>query len=289
MPALGTTIKIDPYPNGTIKTLTSNDTSEEKYYLRYLPGGTWQIKLTLSVDEFYDFNGWNKNPGLDSVLTVRLNDTTPQIWLNPDVTKKKYFLQIQMFPSGTVTINALPDGTIKTVDQCNGRSVGYEYEAFNTILLKANPDAAFKFVDWGDSAKTTKDTLRIVMKRNMELYPTFEPISTVFKLPAEATLNNNMRVEGRSQFLQKIECYNGADIKGTLRIKDTVSSNECVITGGRILLGNTDIRSDSIHTPNALSNELTADVVSVHQTLHLKAIKAKRLQVVLNAFPRLCF
>jgi hypothetical protein len=291
MPALGTTIKIDPYPDGTVKTLESNGSDDKEYYLRYLPsGGPWQIQFTLSVDEFYDFNGWNGNPALPSVLTVRLNDTTPQVWLNPDVTKKKCFLQIQMVPSGTVTINALPDGTIKTVDQSDGRSVGYEYEALDTILLKANPDAAFKFLDWGDSAKTTKDTFRIVMKRNLELYPLFEPVSTVFKLPIEATLNNNMRVEGRSLLLQKIECYNSADIKGTLRIKDPLgSSEECVITGGRILLGNTDIRSDSLHSPNILSNELTADVVSVHQPLHLKALKANRLQVVLNAFPDYVF
>lgn len=201
-----------------------------------------------------------------------------------------YTLQVQLLGNGSVTINPIPGGGSRTFDQSYGKSVGLDYRALDSVRLTANPVAAFKLVTWNDSAGTTAPSIQIVMTKNTELSPLFEPASDEFGLPVGTTADDNMRVEGLSILTGKVESYNPVTVYGTVKVRDrNGGSNECLITNSSINLGNTDITVDSIHTGSIRAHSVSTDSVLYHGTLQTNKLITRCLQVKQAVFPDFVF
>lgn len=293
VPPESTLVRIDPSPDGNAKNYKSNGKTDSTYDLKYLPTRPeWNILVTVTVlGPWHVFNGWSwYNLRSDTSTTVHLDSETISQTLTPQVIKKQFALQVQLWGNGSITVNPSPNGGAQTFDQSNGKSIDLMYNALDTVRVTANPVTAFKLASWNDSAGTTTPSIKVTMKKNIELSPMFVPITNEFKVPIYTTASDNMRVEGLTRLTNKVECYNPMTIYGTLKVKDkNGGSNECDISNKSIALGNTFIGPDSLRSVSMQTNLVTTDSVLYHGTLHTNRLMARRLQVKLSVFPDFVF
>ncbi len=282
-------ITINPMPDGSQKTF-GGDTIY-KVRLKYPSSeGEHMISMSIEVDPWYEFFCWKPDMIATPEIEVVLNNDSSYKHISPVVKWQKCTLSVWMASNGSLTVDTLPDGTTETFDPSRGRSVSFAYNALAYTQLTATPDGGYKLVDWGDSAQTKTDTLDIVFEKSMILYPTYEPTSTVFKLPSQCNEGNNLKIEGLSRLSGKVEDFNNFEVKGILRIKDGDGGpEECVLSNNSISLGNTEIRGDSVHSSTVQSDALTADNIRVHGTIETDTLFSKRLEVTIDSFPDFVF
>ncbi len=282
-------ITINPMPDGSQKTFDGDTIYNVR--LKYPSSeGEHRIIISIEVDQWYEFFGWTPDMIATPEIEVVLNSDSSYKDISPVVKWQKCTLSVWMASNGSLIVDTLPDGTTETFDPSRGRSVSFAYDALASTQLTANPDGGYKLIDWGDSAQTKTDILDIVFEKSMILYPTYEPTSTVFKLPSQCNEGNNLKIEGLSSLSGKVEDFNNFEVKGILKIKDSNGGpEECVLSNNSVSLGNTEIRGDSVHSSAVRSNALVADNMRVRGTIKTDTLFSKRLEVTIDSFPDFVF
>jgi hypothetical protein len=280
----GVSIILDTFPDGTVGSLI--DTS--MFY-----DNEAQVSITAHVRQGYEFcNWWVLNNDTmytleDTILNIEVKDT---VEVSCYVRKLlKFDVIIGLAANGKVKVDTLPTGIIDTFDQSDGRSVLFNYYEKNKITLTALPDSAYELIDWGDPRMTITNPLDIELIQNYQFMPIYDIAALNFRVPALCNNGDHMRVEGRSKFYGASEFRDGLREKGTIILRDKLTSNFCEITNKSISLGSTNLFRHNLNSKSIDSYYTSAITGKSYHLFTSDSIITHQLYVDVNSFPDYVF
>ena len=280
----GFTVILDTFPDGSVGSVV--DTA--MFY-----DNNAYVTLTAYVQQGYEFCSWwvLGNDTMftleDTVLNIEIKDT---VEVSCSVRKLlKFDVIIGLSSNGKVIVDTLPTGIIDTFDQSDGRSVLFNYYENNKITLTALPDSAYELIDWGDPRLTVTNPLDIELIKNYQFMPIYDIAALNFRVPALCNTGDHMRVEGRSKFYGASEFRDGLIEKGTILLRDKLTSNFCEITNNSISLGNTFLFQHHLISKSIDSYYISALTGKSYHLLTSDSIITHHLYVDVNSFPDYVF